>query len=328
MIKNQWYVVLESNEVKTKPVGVTRLSEKLVFYRDSKNTVHCLKDKCVHRGVKLSLGDVHADHLLCPFHGFEYNSEGKVDVIPAYGRSYDVPDRYKVSYYKTFETQGFIYIYFGNPENITLEPSFFADLDDSFTYGTMNEVWPVHYSRAIENQLDVVHLPFVHRTTIGKGEKYVVDGPVVEWVNKEKFEFFVYNRKEDGTIAKKSGEMPAPNRATDFRLGFKFPNLWQNYITDNVRVLAAFVPIDEEHTRIYLRFYQSFMKVPGLRNLINSGAMIFNKKILHQDKRIVVSQMPTKSMLKMEDTLIQGDLPILEYRKRREELLNKYSVDA
>lgn len=322
MILNQWYVVLESNEVKERPIGVTRLSEKLVFYRDSNKKVHCLKDQCVHRGVKLSLGHVHKDHLLCPFHGFEYNSKGQVDVIPAYGRTYQVPDRYKVSYYETYESGGFIYIYWGDPENIETKPGFFNDIDDQFSYGSMKEVWPVHYSRAIENQLDVVHVPFVHKSTIGRGEKYVVDGPLVEWVDKEKFEFFVYNRKEDGSIAKKPQDMPKANRETDFRLGFKFPNLWQNYIADNVRVLAAFVPIDEDHTMIYLRFYQSFMKIPLLRNIVNSLAMIFNKKVLHQDRRVVVTQQPKKSMLKMEDTLIQGDLPILEYRKRRDELLS------
>lgn len=118
--------------------------------------------------------------------------------------------------------------------------------------------------------------------------------------------------------------MPRPNRETDFRLGFKFPNLWQNYIADNVRVLAAFVPIDEEHTRIYLRFYQSFMRVLGIRNIVNAMAMIFNKKVLHQDRRVVMTQQPIKSMLQMPDKLIQGDLPILEYRKRRDELLKEY----
>jgi len=323
MICNQWYVVLESKEVNKKPIGVTRLSEKLVFYRDSQDKVHCLKDQCVHRGVQLSLGEVHKDHLLCPFHGFEYNCEGKVDVIPAYGRTYQVPERYKVSYYRTFEMQGFIYIFWGKPEDAHELPVFFSDLGDEFSYSTMNEVWPIHYSRAIENQLDVVHVPFVHRTTIGRGEKYVVDGPVVEWLDKDKFEFFVYNRVEDGTLAKRPKEMPKPNRKTDFRLGFKFPNLWQNYIAENVRVLAAFVPIDEEHTRIYLRFYQSFMKVAGLKNLVNVMAMFFNKKVLHQDRRVVVTQQPIKSMLKMSDKLIQGDLPILEYRKRRDELLKE-----
>lgn len=34
MIRNQWYVVLESNEVGRQPVSVTRLGEKMVFWRD------------------------------------------------------------------------------------------------------------------------------------------------------------------------------------------------------------------------------------------------------------------------------------------------------
>ena len=29
MIRNQWYVILESNEVGNRPVGVTRLGEKM-----------------------------------------------------------------------------------------------------------------------------------------------------------------------------------------------------------------------------------------------------------------------------------------------------------
>ena len=324
MIKNQWYVVLASNEVKRKPIGVTRLGEKLVFYRDSSGKVHCLKDRCVHRGVSLSLGQVCGDDLQCPFHGFEYDGAGKVKVIPAYGRNYEVPERYKVVSYKTYESYGYVYIYFG--ENPLDEPSFFSDLE-GFKYSEISEVWSVHYSRAIENQLDVVHLPFVHHNTIGKDKKYVVDGPLIQWLDEDKFEFYVYNRVEDGTIAKKPSQMGKPDPAKDFRLAFKFPNLWQNYIDDKVRITAAFVPIDEDNTKIYLRFYQCFIKIPLISSLINKMAMVFNLKVLHQDRRVVLTQVPKKSMLKMSDVLIQGDLPILTYRKRRDELLKKGEDD-
>ena len=34
MIRNQWYVLMESKQVKDRPVGVTRMGEKLVFWRD------------------------------------------------------------------------------------------------------------------------------------------------------------------------------------------------------------------------------------------------------------------------------------------------------
>ena len=39
MIRNQWYVVLESDEVKARPIGITRLGEKMVFWRDQAGKV-------------------------------------------------------------------------------------------------------------------------------------------------------------------------------------------------------------------------------------------------------------------------------------------------
>ena len=63
--------LMESKQVKDKPVGVTRMGEKLVFWRDGKGNVACLRDKCPHRGVELSTGQVVNGHIQCPFHGFE-----------------------------------------------------------------------------------------------------------------------------------------------------------------------------------------------------------------------------------------------------------------
>ena len=92
MIPNQWYVVLGSNQVKGKPVGVTRMGEKLVFWRDDTGRLSCLRDRCVHRGVQLSKGRVVSNgRLQCPFHGFEYDTTGRVQKIPANGQNAPVP---------------------------------------------------------------------------------------------------------------------------------------------------------------------------------------------------------------------------------------------
>jgi phenylpropionate dioxygenase-like ring-hydroxylating dioxygenase large terminal subunit len=106
----------------------------------------------------------------------------------------------------------------------------------------------------------------------------------------------------------------------DFHLEFIFPNLWQNHISDDTRVVAAFVPVDEMHTLLYLRFYQSFFRVPIVRHLLNRLAMPFNRFIAHQDRRVVETQLPRASRLAMGEKLIQGDRPIVEYRRRRREL--------
>jgi phenylpropionate dioxygenase-like ring-hydroxylating dioxygenase large terminal subunit len=96
MIPNQWYVVLDSDQVKQAPVGVTRMGEKLVFWRDSRGRLTCLADRCVHRGVQLSRGKIIVDHLRCPFHGFEFDTGGRVVSIPANGRTTPVPRAFQV----------------------------------------------------------------------------------------------------------------------------------------------------------------------------------------------------------------------------------------
>jgi len=322
MIKNQWYAVLDSKELKENSmIGVTRFSEKLVFWRDSNHLVGCIFDQCCHRGASLSHGKMVNNHIECPFHGFQYDSTGKVVVIPANGKGKGVPDNFKVNSYLTKEAYGFIWVWFGNRDEKIPEIPFFEELKQGYSYGSFYENWGVHYTRAIENQLDVVHLPFVHNTTIGRGNKTLVNGPVVKWKD-NLMTFYVKNEEDDGQIPQTPNEIEDYEKL--FSLQLQMPNLWQNRISDKVRIVVAFTPIDEENTRIYIRFYQNFIKIPVLKQIVNSLSNIANKIILHQDRRVVITQLPKKSELTMGENLIQGDLPIIEYRKRREELKTLY----
>lgn len=318
MIKNQWYAVLDSKELKkNKPIGVTRFSQKLVFWRDELDNISCIFDKCCHRGASLALGKVENNHIECPFHGFKYDSSGKVISIPANGKDKQVPSNFKVNSYIAKEAYGFIWVWYGDPRENLPEIKFFEELKESFSYGGFSEHWGVHYTRAIENQLDVVHLPFVHNTTIGRGNKTLVNGPVVKW-KEDLMTFYVKNEEDDGQTPQKPDEIEEYEKL--FSLQLQMPNLWQNIISDKVRIVAAFAPVDEENTKIYLRFYQSFMKFPFLKQIINSLSNITNKIILHQDRRVVLTQLPKKSELTMGENLIQGDLPIIEFRRKREAL--------
>jgi phenylpropionate dioxygenase-like ring-hydroxylating dioxygenase large terminal subunit len=323
MIPNQWYILLESRQVKDRPVGVTRMGERMVFWRDQAGRVSCLRDKCVHRGVELSKGQVLNGHLQCPFHGFEYDPSGRVTMIPAKGRQASVPEIFRVHSYPTHEAHGFIWVWWGEDPPAGLKPPrFFDDLDDSFSHATVYDPWKAHYSRVVENQLDVVHVPFVHHNTIGRGVGKVVDGPGVQWVADDHFHIYVFNREDDGTPARRPSEVPVPDPTRDYRLEFIFPNLWQNRISEQMRIVAAFVPVDEGHTVLYLRFCQKFLRLPLLRDLVTWAAIPFNRLVAHQDRRVVETQQPQPSGLRIGEKLIQGDRPIVEYRRRREELLN------
>jgi phenylpropionate dioxygenase-like ring-hydroxylating dioxygenase large terminal subunit len=326
MIRNQWYVVLESREVlKGRLLGMTRMGEKLVFGRGGSGRAFCLRDRCAHRGAALSLGTVAGDDVECPFHGFRYDASGRGTLIPANGRGEPVPERFRVPSYPVFEKHGFLWIYWSeNPPENPGEPAWFQDLDPSLSWRTVVDPWDAHYSRAIENQLDVIHLPFVHRTTIGRGGQTLVNGPVTLWKDPDTMVVHVFNDHDRGQQPKRPEEISPPY--PDFHLEFRFPNLWENHIAEGLRVVVAFVPVDETHTLLYLRSYQKFVRVPLLRGLVDRLLLRFDVKVAHQDRRVVVTQTPAAGSVGSEqaalrENLVQGDGPVAAYRMRRKELM-------
>jgi len=320
MIKNQWYIIAESKEVRKNIIGLTRLGEKMILWRDIQGIVNCIADKCCHRGASLACGKIKGNEVECPFHGFLFDSTGKVVSIPANGKNSPVPVNMHVNYYKTYEANGFIWIWWGEVDKASNKPFFFQELK-SLSYSSFNDNWNVHYSRAIENQLDVVHIPFVHKTTIGRGNKTIVNGPVVVR-DGELITFYVNNISDDGNT-----KALKPEEITDykklFHLQFHYPNIWQNCISDKLRIFAAFVPIDDDNTIIYIRYYQGIIKVPIIKEIFNYIGKLSSIVILRQDKRVVETQLPKMSPFKMDENLIQGDRPIIEYRKHRQELIDK-----
>lgn len=321
MIPNQWYVVLASKEVRrAKPVGVTRMGEKMVFWRDTGGKVACAVDLCPHRGVALSAGKVKGDCVECPFHGFQYDATGRCTLIPANGKNAEVPKAMQVRAYPLQEKHGFIYLWWGEPRQEYPPLSEFDFMGDPrFTYTTLRDRWKTHYSRVIENQLDVVHLPFVHYNTIGRGNKTLVNGPryqVDEYPgHHDLLSFWVHNQVDQGQRPLKPNEMPASERHPQIQ--FRFPNSWHNWIGEDFHLFIAFVPVDGENTLLYLRTYHT-LKLPLVMQLVNLIGNLSNLFIERQDRRVVITQRPYRSELKMGEKLIPGDAPIIEYRRRRQ----------
>jgi phenylpropionate dioxygenase-like ring-hydroxylating dioxygenase large terminal subunit len=321
MIRDLWYAVLESRELKDGIVGVTRLGERLVFWRDPSGKPVCLFDRCAHRGASLALGEKKGDSIACPFHGLEYDASGRCVRIPANGRDAPVPERFRMASYPTHESHGIIWIWWGfDPPSPLQPPGFFEDLEGFDYWSTVVDPWDNHYTRVLENQLDVVHLPFVHKTTIGRGNRTLVEGPGLEWKGDTLFYFYVYNKVDDGSKPRAPSEVPVPDPTRDIWLECRLPNLWQNHISAKVRIVGLFVPVDATHTLLYLRFYQSFMRLPILRGLIGFLGGRMNLVIAHQDRRIVNTQLPKGDGAGTGENLFQGDHPIMEFRKRREAL--------
>jgi len=328
MITDQWYVILDSREVKKNQViSVKRMGENLVVWRDRQGRLGIAKDKCPHRGIALSKGKVKDDHLQCPFHGFEYDISGKCKRIPANGKANPVPDYIRASAFATSEANGFIYLWWGDPARLgsarptDLSPvklPWFEDLDDKLVRSSFRAHWKAHYSRVIENQLDVVHVPFIHHNTIGRGLGAVVNGPLTR-ESDNSITFWPWNEKDEGQIPLRPDQISGPKNDSIY-LTFVFPNLWQNHIMDALRIVVAFVPVDDQNTLLYLRTYQKMVRLPVLKDIYAVMTNLFNRIVLRQDQRVVETHQPMPSSLRMDENLIQGDYPIILYRKKRQEL--------
>jgi phenylpropionate dioxygenase-like ring-hydroxylating dioxygenase large terminal subunit len=321
MMKDHWYAVLETREVKKrKPLGVKRLGERLVFWRDDDGILSCMADRCVHRGAALSSGKVVANRIQCPFHGFEFDHKGRCQCIPANGRLSPVPKAFQMQSFPVREAHGFIWVWWGKEREEYPPLPFFADIDETFNRAGLKDEWSVDYTRAIENQLDVFHLPFVHATTIGRGNRTIADGPVAILGN-EGMEIQVYNRVDNGTKALRPDDIPEPYKSP--QLVFLFPNLWMNRISDDFRIVLAFVPVDDENCILYLHQYQRIVKMPIIKEVFNAISICANRIILNQDKRVVLTQRPLKSSLDGGEKLIVQDRPIILFRMRRQEFISQ-----
>ena len=166
MLINLWYVAEWSDKVKDEPVRAKLLGQNFVLFRDSKGKAHCLSDICIHRGGALSGGwTTERDCVACPYHGWEFDPEGKVQFIPSRGEGSEVPERARIDAYPTEERYGMIWVFMGDldeSERYPIPP--FPEYEDRANwrpiYTEFN--WNADVSRVVENGIDIAHTSFVH----------------------------------------------------------------------------------------------------------------------------------------------------------------------
>lgn len=318
MINNQWYAVLSSHKVRRgRVIGARRFGENMVFFRDDAGVLGCVTDKCAHRGASLAKGCMKDGNLQCPFHGIEYDMNGKCVHIPSEGRA-SVKDysRFDLKHWAVQEVGGIVFLWYGDSEPAGEPDVFDIVTDSSYTYDHTEDSWGVDYSRVIENQLDVSHLPFVHRTTIGRGGKTLVNGPKTVWLDDNTLQTSANNEVDTGQtpLSGKDSIIKTTN------LNFKFPNMWLNHVSDKIQILAFFIPVDDDNSIIALRFYTKLTGKKSIDKCIAWFGSRANKVVERQDKRIVITQLPKKTGLKMGENLVPADKPIIEYRSKRDKL--------
>ena len=171
-LRNCWYLAAWSDEVMTAPFARTILNEPVLMYRTSDGSAVALTDRCPHRFAPLHLGQVRGDRIQCPYHGLQFDQEGKCVFNPQADGA--TPAAVTLRKYPLVEDYGGLWIWMGDPalaDASTLPDLFYLRSEAGHSRMTSYVQTNANYELMSDNILDLSHVPFVHHATFAADEE-------------------------------------------------------------------------------------------------------------------------------------------------------------
>ncbi len=157
--------MLDAGALSGAPVAVRLLGEDYVLWRDAAGLARAARDRCPHRGAKLSLGKVCEGQIECAYHGWRFDAEGRCRAIPALP-GFKPPATHAVATFLVAEAYGLLWL---QPEGHEPRlPAFAAETDAKLRKLNVGP-YDVATSapRIVENFLDLAHFGLVHEGWLG-----------------------------------------------------------------------------------------------------------------------------------------------------------------
>ncbi len=280
-VVDAWYIVATSDELKDKPLSRRLYGTPLVVFRDGSGQPGVLLDRCAHRNVPLSLGEVVGGCVECPYHGWQYDREGDCRKIPGLCGTPELPRR-AVPRYATVEQDGYVWAWASPDSEPQGKPFRLPKLDDA-RYTTVRRVVEANSTlhAAIENALDVPHTAFLHKGLFrGTGTTNVIKAVLTRTADRVVTEY-IGEPRPSGIAARVLS--PSGGMVTHFDR-FIMPSIAQVEYRigdeNDVLITSICTPVDDFVTKLYA--VVSFrMRIPGwaIKPLLDPIAM----KIFDQD---------------------------------------------
>lgn len=254
-----WYAFLRAEDLKPgKVVGTSFQGEPIAVYRAADGKVRAMADRCLHRSIPLSLGEVKDCGLVCPYHGWQYDQDGRLVGVAheLFGRP--LPDAC-VRTYPVCERYGLIWVFPGEaaraarvklPEIPEIEGS------RAWAFTAIEYTWDAHHSIIIDNLSDLTHA-YLHR------EFRPFQDPVLTTNEARADSVYCTYRLTllDGPIMSRLLDR---NDGTDMNLMelcLQYPYQWGN-TGGRVKHWVFLTPLNERKTRVYFIFYFNHVRVP------------------------------------------------------------------
>ena len=288
-----WYVVAQANEIKkAQPYKVTIWGKDYVLWKTDKNTYNALEDVCPHKGAALSVGYIDNNRAVCPYHGYEFSSEGNLSVVP--GLCFRPSPVYNIPRFAVVEKHGWVYLntyelpQFVTKDHIdTLARRIFVEpeaTDPKMIAALLHQTFMTYPRIVSENSLDIMHIAYVH--TFGNRAKPApsYEDPPKEVGPDHWRTSYVYESGKDSMVARLfkfkridiDNEFALPH-TTIARI--KFGDGMVN------TVVTAACPVNERETRLFVKTYRNFFR----DSIFNGWFKKMMAETLNQDKAVIES---------------------------------------
>jgi 4beta-methylsterol monooxygenase len=255
---NHWYAV-EHDEALA-PGQVTEVvfwKRSVALYRDDLGELHAVENRCAHRQLKLSLGQVVGDRLVCAYHGWKYDGSGKLVEVDhdLFGRK--LP-KCKLPSYAVRSRYGLIWIFFGAPDRAYDTPMpEIPELEgrDRWACTPLSLTCKAHHSMILDNVSDFTHA-YLHRRF-----KPFWDAKLTHLEERDDKVFLSYDTNIGGGGLTKHFVDRGSVDTSSIELCYDYP--YQRSNTDNqIKHWLSVLPIDERTSRLFFLFYFKSFKVP------------------------------------------------------------------
>jgi phenylpropionate dioxygenase-like ring-hydroxylating dioxygenase large terminal subunit len=319
-LRNFWYPVTPSYMVENHPVGITRLGEEIVIWRDTNGTVRAMEDRCPHRGARLSLGWNLEDRIACWYHGVEVGGDGIVANVPAMPSS-TLKGRKCIKSYPVREVGGAIFLWFGDDTEQPVKPFHIPEemTGEEFSGFLCMQNWECNHRYAIDNVMDLMHGRYLHSTShsMAEGDKQAE---------------MVIKPTETGLLFEKVGQRGVNFDWVEFgetsTLWMRLAVPYQKKYGGGEFLIVGFVtPIDEHRCQVY---FWRIRKASGLdrniwRFLYRNRLEGLHWSVLEQD-RLVLETMVKNARSK--ENLYQHDIGLVRVRRHMEQLAANQAKDV
>jgi vanillate O-demethylase monooxygenase subunit len=306
-----WHPVAFSAKVRDKPVAARLLDENLVVFRTSTG-VTVARDLCLHRGARLSLGEMHGDELVCGFHGFHYDRTGQCTRIPAHP-GITIPAKLCLQTFASIERYGLVWVCLAGDAIAPLPDWPEVDSGAYEIIPTDPVDWNASAGRHTENFNDVAHLSWVHTGTFGHRETpEIIRYPVQDDGNRLSI-VIPHANQHDRDIHGIKPDVISPVRyVQQLDLPFSSKLLVDYFEGRHLYFFDVAAPTSAHSCRIFVLLGRNFAFEDSPQDFI-----AYNHAVLAEDKPFVESQCPQDLPLDLHNEVhIPADLLSVRYRQK------------